>query len=211
MVYVVLEGGDGCGKSVQAERLCAWLGRRGTRTLHLREPGSTPVGEALRALLLSPDTGSLTPRTEAWLFSAARAELVARQVRPALADGVVVVVERSFLSTLVYQGMVFEGGDAPGIPREELWALARQAHGDCMPDRVFLLDVAPEVAARRRQARTADRIEARQGGFHERVRTAFLELAEAMPLVERVDAGRDLDDVQADLQARVEFMLEARP
>ena len=92
--YVALDGPDGCGKSTQAAALARWLDAEGAEVLHVREPGSTPVGEALRDLLLSPSTGELQPITEVLLFSAARAELMQHVVRPALAAGKVVVAER---------------------------------------------------------------------------------------------------------------------
>src|SRR5262245_53289308 len=108
MAYLVLDGPDGGGKSTQAELLCAWLRQRGRTVQHRREPGSTPVGEALRTLLLEPSTGDLLPLTEALLFSAARAELVAREIAPALQRGEDVVAERCYVATLVYQGLAAE-------------------------------------------------------------------------------------------------------
>ena len=94
--YVALDGPDGCGKTAQARALVQWLTAEGRPVLHVREPGSTPVGEALRQLLLSPATGELQPVSEALLFAAARAELVAGKVAPALRAGSVVVSERWF-------------------------------------------------------------------------------------------------------------------
>ena len=156
-LYVQLDGPDGCGKSSQAAALVGWLQAAGHAALHVREPGSTPVGEALRQLLLSPATGELQAITEALLFSAARAELVAQQVAPALARGSIVVAERGYLSTLVYQALATE----PGLDVAWVLDLTRRVHGACLPDVVFVLDVGAAVATMRRASRTHDRIEAR--------------------------------------------------
>jgi dTMP kinase len=198
--YLVLDGGDGCGKSSQAKRLCAFLGTAGVAVQHLREPGSTPVGEALRTLLLSPATGELGALTEVLLFTAARAELVRRVVAPALAQGTWVVAERSFLSTLAYQCLA--PADA-GIDYDFVVDLTRRAHGPTLPDALFVLDVPPAVAAERRRSRTADRFERRGEPFAAAVRAAYLEIARREPSVQVVDASPPLDEVQQDLQARV--------
>jgi dTMP kinase len=202
MVYVVLDGPDGGGKSTQAALLAANLQRAGREVLHLREPGSTPVGEALRALLLDPRTGDLQPLTEALLFTAARAELVERVIAPALRRGAVVVSERCFCSTFVYQGLALE----QGLDFAWLWEITRKAHGNVLPDAVFVLDVPVELAVQRRQQRQADRFEARDHGFLRRVRSAYLELAHRMPFVQIVDAGLDVSVVQQDLQQRVALL-----
>ena len=159
--YVALDGPDGCGKSTQATALVSWLDAEGADVLHVREPGSTPVGEALRGLLLSPDTGDLQAISEALLFSAARAELMHRVVRPALDAGKVVVAERCYLSTAAYQLLAV--APSPGV-MDLRWFedLTRRVHGDCLPDAIFVLDVTPGVSAQRRgrRAAPADRIRA---------------------------------------------------
>jgi dTMP kinase len=203
--YFVLEGPDGCGKSEQAQRLVGWVRSLGREALHVREPGSTPVGEALRALLLDPASGALEPITEALLFFAARAELVQRQIAPALSAGTVVVAERSFVSTLVYQGAAL--GQA-GVPPDLLERLIAATHRGALPTRVFVLDVAPTVAAARRGAAAADRFEARGAGFQERVRQGFLDCARRLPYVEVVDGARSRDEVHAALRGRAQALLE---
>jgi dTMP kinase len=202
MVYVVLDGPDGGGKSTHAALLTAHLQQGGREVLHLREPGSTPVGEALRALLLDPRTGDLRPLTEALLFTAARAELVERVVAPALRRGAVVVSERCFCSTFVYQGLALDAG----LDFDWLWQITRQAHGNTLPSAVFVLDLPVEVAAQRRSLRTADRFEARDAAFLARVRSAYLELAQRMPFVHVVNAATDVDAVQQDLRRRVALL-----
>ncbi|MBL8752867.1 MAG: dTMP kinase [Planctomycetes bacterium] len=197
--YVVLDGPDGCGKSSQARALCESLGRAGRRVHHVREPGSTPVGEALRQLLLSPKTGALQPITEALLFSAARAETVAQVVAKALAAGEFVVAERGYLSTVVYQALAAE----PGLDLDWVFDLQRRVHGPVLPDVVVVLDVPPAVAASRRQARVDDRIEARGAAYHERVRDGFLRAAALEPRAVVVDASRPFAVVQDELRALV--------
>ena len=200
MVYIVLDGPDGGGKSTHAALLCEQLTARGRQVLHLREPGSTPVGEALRALLLNPSTGDLLPLTEALLFSAARSELVERVIAPALQRGMVVVAERCFCSTFVYQSLALDRGR----DYDRLCDLTRRAHGSTMPDAVFLLDLPVALADARRARRTADRFEARDRAFMERVRAAYLTLARLMPIVQVIDASGEVASVQQDLLWRMQ-------
>jgi dTMP kinase len=194
--YVVLDGPDGGGKSSQARALVQHLRARGREVVHLREPGSTPVGEALRSLLLAESTGELSPLTEALLFTAARADLVARVVAPALQRGAVVVAERCYVSTLAYQGLAAQ----PGLDYEFIVRLTRAAHGSWLPDVVFVLDVPVETGLQRRRRRAGDRFEARGPAFHERVRAAYLEVARRETNVTVVDASGPLDEVQRTLQ-----------
>lgn len=199
MTYVALDGPDGGGKSTQALALCDHLRGLGRTVLHLREPGSTPVGEALRDLLLATSTGQLRPVTEALLFSAARAELVERVIGPALAKGEVVVSERCFVSTLAYQGLAYTD---PGKALDYDWMLdlTRRVHGNILPDAVFVLDVDAEHASRRCESRTKDRFEARDAAFHERVRSAYRTIAERDPAVVMIDATQDIERVQQELR-----------
>ena len=197
--YLMLDGPDGCGKSSQARALCEWLDGQGARVLHVREPGSTPVGEALRQLLLAKTTGALLPLTEALLFSAARAQTVLAVVAPALQRGEVVVAERGYLSTLVYQALAFE----PGLDFDWVLDLQRRVHGPTLPDVIFVLDVPPAVAAQRRRWRTDDRIEARGADYHDRVRAGFLRAAASEPRAVLIDAARPFAQVQDDLRRRI--------
>jgi dTMP kinase len=201
--YVVVDGPDGCGKSSQAAALCTWLGERGRSVLHVREPGSTPVGEALRQLLLSPSTGELRPMTEALLFSAARSELVANVIGPALQGGTAVVAERCYLSTIVYQSFAAEHG----LDLDWLLDLTRRVHGACLPDAIFVLDVPPAVGRARRRARTDDRIEARGAAYHERVRNGFLQAARLDARAHVIDAALPFAAVQQQLREGVARLL----
>jgi dTMP kinase len=170
MPFIALEGIDGAGKSELARGLAAALKAAGRDVVPFREPGSTPVGERVRALLLDPALGRIEPLTEALLFSACRAEMVRTQIAPALAAGKWVLLDRYRYSTEAYQGG--GGGADPRALRD----IGRAATGGLAPDLVLLLDLPPEVAARRR-GRVADRIEAQDPDYYARVRAAYLAAA----------------------------------
>lgn len=196
--FLVLEGPDGCGKSTQAGRLVARLAAAGRRPLHLREPGTTPVGERLRGLLLDPGRERWDPRTEALLFFAARSELLRAVVAPALAEGRDVVCERFTPSTLAYQGQT---------PELEAFVLALDAlvvPPELQPDRVIVLDLAAREALGRAGDRSAaDGFEARGTAFQERVRNGYRRYAEVRSdhtLLIPV-AGLDPDQVEQRIAA----------
>jgi dTMP kinase len=188
----VFEGGEGSGKSSQARRLAERLGARLTH-----EPGATAVGARLRALLLDPDLRGLDRRTEALLMAADRAQHVAEVVEPALAAGEDVVCDRFVGSSVAYQGY------GRGLDVDAVRALSEFAAPATAADLVVLLDVAPEVAARR-VAPAPDRMEAAGAEFHARVRAGYLAQAGADPrhwVV--VDGNRPLEDVSATVWAVV--------
>ena len=166
---LVFEGAEGVGKSTQLRRLGAALSAAGRPVLALREPGGTPLGDDVRRLLLDPD-GDVTPAAEALLFMASRAQLVERLLRPALADGVVVLLDRFFLSTYAYQVA------GRGLPAEQVRAANRLATGDLVPDLTLVLSL-PAGEGLRRAARrgAADRLESAEESFHTRVVGAFEE------------------------------------
>ena len=207
--YVALDGPDGCGKSSQASMLVAWLQAEGAEVVHVREPGSTPVGEALRELLLSTETGDLQPITEALLFSAARTELLRRIIDPALASGKIVVAERCYLSTAVYQVLASATDEPSQMDVRWFEDLTRRVHGACLPDAIFVLDVPAEVSMQRRGKRVDDRIEARGERYHRRVRDGYLLAAQREPRCTVFDASRSFDVVQQELR-RVMQRLTAR-
>lgn len=188
--FLVLEGPDGSGKTTQAARIADHLRRRGADVVVLREPGGTAAGEAIRDLLLDPET-EVAPLTEMLLYQAARAQIVERLIRPALAAGKTVVLDRYGFSTIAYQGYGL------GVDPAAIRAVTRVSTGGLEPDLVFFLDVPPEVGLARIQGRR-DRIEARPLEYHRRVREGFL--AEARGLGPRalvLDAGRPADEVTA--------------
>lgn len=186
--FLVIDGPDGSGKSTQAARILAHLRAAGGDPLPLREPGSTALGESIREILLSSDV-DVAPLAEMLLYQAARAHLVATVIRPALAAGRTVLLDRYGFSTLAYQGFGL------GIPADEIRAVTRVATGGLEPDLVLFLDVPPEVGLARLVG-ARDRIESRPLEYHRRVREGFL--AEARRLGARaavIDATRPADAV----------------
>lgn len=164
---VVFEGVEGAGKTTQLERLSLRLGRHGVAVRTLREPGGTAVGDEIRALLLRPGA-SIPPRSEALLFMASRAALMDEQVRPALARGEVVLLDRFFLSTYAYQ----VGGR--GLPEREVREANAFATGGRVPDITVLLTLpVGDGLARAARRGEADRMESADRAFHDRVAGAF--------------------------------------
>lgn len=194
-LFLALEGGEGAGKSTQAERLAAALRARGHEVVVTREPGATPVGEQIRRLLLDPDT-ELTDEAEALLYAADRAEHVARVVRPALERGAVVLTDRYVDSSVAYQGHG-RGLDPAMVLRVSRWATA-----GLRPDLTVLLDLPVDEGMARARARgralggPVDRLESEAREFHERIRQGFLHLvAEEPSRYALLDATRSADEV----------------
>lgn len=198
--FVVLDGVDGCGKTTQAERLVSALGAStGREVVHLREPGSTPEGEAIRAVLLER-SHTMSAGVETLLFAAARRQTLERLVAPALARGAHVVCERFHPSTYAYQAFA---GD---LDADAVLGLLTSWAGEPEPDLVVLLDVPVEQAAQRRGAPT-DRIEDRGTGFQEQVAAGMADYAERMDRVVRVDGVGAPEDVSARVLVEVQRVL----
>ena len=174
--FIVLEGGEGCGKSTQARLLYQRLLEQGCPSLLLHEPGGTPLGEQVRRLLMAQrGKATINPLAELLLFSAARAELVHSVLLPALAEGRVVVCDRYTPSTIAYQGY------GRGIPLETIDQVNRLSTGGREPDLVVLLDMKPEEGLRRKSEDERQRFEEESLAFHKRVRHGYLEQARAAP------------------------------
>lgn len=200
-IFVTFEGGEGCGKSTQLRILAQRLEAAGVAVRSLREPGGTAVGEAVRAILLDPDHAGLDDRAEILLYEAARAQLVVDVIEPALAAGEVVLCDRFYDSTTAYQG------HARGIPLAHVDALNRAATGGLAPDRTIVLDIEPELGISRATSHGADRIEAEDSAFHQRVRCGFLAIAAEEPgRVRVVDATGSIDDVAERVAAALADM-----
>jgi dTMP kinase len=204
--FVVFEGIDCSGKSTQLQLLLNYLGGRGYPVLNTREPGGTRIGELLRHILLDPANGELQPKTEAFLYAAARAQHVAEKIKPALDAGKVVLCDRFYHSTLAYQGW------GRGIGHELLAGLNSLATGGLSPDLVILLDLPPEEALLRlnKKGRRADRLEAETLLFFQRVREGYLVLArEEPPRFKVYDARLPVDTINRDICSALEGILRA--
>lgn len=206
-VFIAFEGGEGAGKSTQVRRLQEWLTGEGLVARTTREPGGTALGGKVRALLLDPASAGLSPRAEALMYAADRAQHVHDVLRPALDAGEVVITDRFVDSSLAYQGA------GRTIPMDDVRSISRWATQGLRPELTLLLDLPPEVGlARARGRAAADRLESESLDFHQRVRRTFLALAEAEPdryLV--LDARRPPEEIAAAIRTRVSVLLEGLP
>ena len=205
--FVTLEGGEGAGKSTQARLLAEHLRSLGHECVVTREPGGSPVAEALREVILSGAAAPLGPSAETVLFAAARIDHVVQTILPALARGAFVVCDRFTDSTRVYQGAL--GQVDPGLIR----TLEEIATAQCRPDLTLILDLPAQTglarAAARRAQQAADRYEAEGLAFHEGLRIAFLEIAASEPTrCKVVDAAKGPEEVAQAIKAVVQALLE---
>ncbi|MFH1998617.1 MAG: dTMP kinase [Planctomycetota bacterium] len=196
---IVFEGGDGTGKTTQALRFLAFLESvQNAKPLHIREPGSTALGEKIREILITPckdPQEEITAEAEMLLYMSCRAQLFKTIIRPALYKGKTVVLERSFYSTYAYQGLGL------GLDAELILLLGRSVSQGIDPYRVILLDM-PVSASLSRLGSKKDRIESRDYSFHERVRQGYLQVAGRYPaLFKIIDATGNPEEVEARIHA----------
>lgn len=183
--YIALEGVDGSGKTTVGRTLVERLQAEGERAVLVREPGGTDVGEAVRALLL--DSESLDDWAEVFLFAAQRAELAREVVAPALDDGIWVISDRTYYSSIAYQGR------ARGLGEEKVRAINETGLSGVLPDHVFVLDVEPDVALARQAA--PDRIGKEGVEFQAAVRSCYLDLAASEEKVVVLDGSLSVDEM----------------
>ncbi len=195
--FIVLDGPDGCGKSVQAELLVDWLRNQAVTVRSFRDPGTTEVGEKLRRILLDREHVAMDTRTELLLYMAARAQLWAEKVEPALKKGEFVILDRWLSSTCAYQGY------AGGFGIERVKKIACDSLKRPWPDLTIILDVDVETASARLWG-LLDRIELKGIEYHKKVRRGFLELAERMEFFVVVDASIDIQRVHFKVREVIE-------
>lgn len=203
--FISLEGGEGVGKSTQIALLAEALRARRLSVVTTREPGGTEGAEAIRALLMTGSTDRWNAATEALLFAAARADHVAKLIRPALARGDWVLCDRFIDSTRAYQG------GAGGMHDDEIMALHQVGSGGLLPDRTLVLEIPVEEGARRADARSgaqADRMGSKDSAYYEQVAARFRVLAEDEPArFRRVDASGEREVVRDRLIAALDGLL----
>ena len=200
---ITIEGLDGAGKSTLAESLAAEIGERGWAVELLREPGGVDTSERIRALVKDPAL-TVSPRTEALLYAAARAQLVHERLEPLLVRGIVVLLDRFVDSSLAYQGA------GRGLGVQEVRAINRFATGALEPDRTLLLRISPAAGRRRQQHRASepDRLEREGEDFFATIAVAYDELARAEPeRIRTIDAAQPPEDVLRDALSAVEDLL----
>lgn len=200
-MFLVMEGGDGAGKSTQIKRLADFLREKGHAVTVCREPGSTKLGEEIRDILLNRATLTIHRMSELLLFMAARAQVTNEVIRPALARGEIVLADRFVLSSVVYQGY------AGGLDIEQLREIGRIATGGLEPDGTLILDISVTAAKARRNA-PPDRLESEADSFHERVRRGFLSEAARNPeKIHVVSAEQSVETLQQVIRNLTEAIL----
>lgn len=199
-VFIVFEGGDGVGKTTQVDRLCAWLADAGHEVVRTFEPGDSAVGARIRQIVLDPATGEMSPRAEALLYAADKAQHIFSVVRPALQRGAVVVSDRYVDSMLAYQGA------GRVLQLTDVERIARWATDDLRPDLTVVLDAQLSDGVHAKSNK--DRLESAGDVFHERTRLFFLELARRDPGRYLVLNARALrEEIAAQVIARVTPLL----
>jgi len=203
-LFFSFDGIDGAGKSTQMELFCEWLREQGHDVVQCRDPGGTPLGEALREIILHQQDLTLCSTAEMLLYMASRAQLVAEVIRPALNAGNTIVSDRFLVSNVAYQG------HAGGVKVDDVWAVGAVATDGVRPDLTLMLDMPVEQAATRLN-RELDRIEARGTEFLNRVREGFLQEAKKVSnRIAVIDAARDIESIQAEIRDVAGRVIEAR-
>ena len=200
-MFISIEGADGVGKTTQAKLLAEALSHQGYRVACFRDPGSTALGEALRELVLRRAEIPVGAMAEMLLYMAARAQLVEEAIRPALAQGSIVICDRYLLSNVAYQGY------GCGLDIGRLWEIGQFITGGLLPELTIVLDLPEEMAALRRKS-ASDRIESRNEEFHRRIRYGFLTEASKNPdNIVVVDARPPIPEVHKQILTLIKSRL----
>ena len=195
--FITFEGGDGSGKSTQISILRESLIKAGYDVILTREPGGTEISEKIRELILDPENSEMADMTEAFLYAAARAQLVSQLIKPALEEGKVVICDRFVDSSIAYQAYGRGLGDAVGV-------INTYAVDDCMPDLTILLKLDPEKGSSRIAGREHDRIEQASDEFHRKVYEGYLKLEEMYPeKILGIDASGSIQEIAEEISLRV--------
>lgn len=195
--FIVLDGLDGCGKTTQTKLLAQWLEKQGVDVVTFRDPGATVIGEKVRQILLNPEHIAMSTAAEVLLYMAARAQLWAEKIAPALKENKCVILDRWLSSTCAYQGC------AGGFGIDKVINIATDSLERPWPDLTIILDVDLETAAKRLN-RDLDRMEQKGDGYHERVREGFLKLAKGRDGFAVVEASEDIEKVHKKVLEIVE-------
>lgn len=195
--FFSLEGIDGSGKSTQIDMLIKVLEAKGYSVVKLREPGGAKISEKIRELLLDPAyKGIMSDETELLLYNAARAQVIAEIIRPALAEGKIVIADRFAWSTFAYQGF------ARGLGAEKVQRLTELTCGDCFPELTVVLDISVQCSRERtcKRGEAPDRLESEKADFFERVRQGYLTAAKDYPdVVAAINAERDPESIHQEM------------
>jgi dTMP kinase len=202
-LFITFEGTDGSGKTTQIELLTKYLKEKGYNVINTIEPGGTAIGDKIRDILLDRKNKGMSPRTETLLFQASRAELVLKVILPALDSGKIVICDRFYDSTIVYQGM------ARGLGTEKITDISLWTTGGLEPDITFLMSIEREKGLKRLCGESMDRIEMEEGGFQEKICQGYRELARMYSKrIMEIDAGLPIEEVFEAVRQRVDKALK---
>jgi len=206
-LFITFEGPDGSGKTTQIELLTGYLKEKGREVVTVIEPGGTKLGKKIRHILLDKENTGMAPTTETLLFQASRAELVSKVISPALKSGSIVICDRFFDSTIVYQGI------ARGLGKEKIIDMSLWATGGLVPDLTFLLSLDVNRGEERisDSLRDRDRIEMEEERFKQKICDGYLELAEEFKdRIIPIDAGQEIKAVFNIIRGKVDRELKRR-
>lgn len=200
-LFISIEGPDGSGKSTQIKNIKKFFEDKNIDIIFTREPGGTPIGERIRKIILDKNCKEMDSMTEAMLYAAARAQHVVQVIKPALAEGRVVVCDRFVDSSIAYQGYGRRLGEAVEI-------INKYAVEGCMPDITFLMKLDPRIGRRRIDEKQQDRLEMEKDDFHISVFKGYLELEKKEPQrIVAIDAGRSIEDIKIDIYKKLEELI----